>query len=135
MGLLVVVALGVAPALADAPAPAAVSVGPDGGPAIAGVVCSVLAGADYVPGVAADGSAVAPADLASEPSPVKAETTTIELSSRLAGRFGVPPADGAYNGRAIVGYVTVKDGQAYFNGKPLANDAKTALQSACAQKR
>jgi hypothetical protein len=136
MWILLPITLWAAPAMADpsAPAPAAVSLSPEGGPAVAGVVCSVL-GADYVPGVAADGSAVVPADLAQEPSPVKAETTTIELNSSLAGRFGVPAAGGAYAGKAIIGYVTVKDGQAYFNGKPLADDAKAALQSACAQKR
>ena len=141
IALLLIVALGAGPALADtsmpdpAPAPAAVSVAPGGRLEVAGAPCSALAGAEYVPGVAADGSAVAPADLPQEPSPVKAETTTIELSSSLAGRFGVPQAGGAYAGKAIVGYVTVKDGQAYFNGKPLAPDASAALRSACAQKR
>jgi hypothetical protein len=135
--ILPLVVLVAAPALAEtpAPAPAAVSLAPDGGLEVAGAPCAALAGAAYVPGVAPDGSAVAPADLPQEPSPVKAETTTIELSSGLAGRFGVPQAGGAYAGKAIVGYVTVKDGQAYFNGKPLAPDATAALQSACAQKR
>ena len=137
MGILLVVALTAAPALAEspAPAPAPVSVAPDGGLTIAGAPCSALSGADYVPGVAADGSAVAPADLPQPTSPVKAETTDIKISSSLAGRFGVPSAGGAYSGRAIVGYVTVKNGQAYFNGAPLAPDAAAAIQSACAQKR
>ena len=102
---------------------------------VAQVVCSVLAGADYVPGVAADGSAVAPADLPQEPSPVKAESTTVELDSNLASRFGVPQAGGAYRGKAVVGYVTVKDGKAYFNGAPLAPETSAALASACAAKR
>ena len=136
-GLLLTVVLAVTPALAEspAPAPASVSVAPDGGVTIAGAPCSALGGADYVSGVAADGSAVAPADLPQEPSPVKAETTDIKISSSLAGRFGVPPSGGAYSGRAIVGYVTVKNGQAYFNGAPLAPDAAAAIQSACARKR
>jgi hypothetical protein len=125
------------PAFADgpAPAPAAVSVAPNGGIQVTGAPCSALAGPDYVPGIAADGSAVAPADLPQEPSPVRAEAATIEINSSLAGKFGVPAAGGAYGGKTIIGYVTVHDGQAFFNGAPLAPDARAALVQACAAKR
>ena len=45
--------------------------------------------------------------------------------------IGVPATGGAYGAKAIYGYVTVKDGRAYFNGKPLAPDASAALVEAC----
>ena len=110
----------------------AVTRGPDGRIEVAGVPCSsLLAGAAYVPGVAVDGSAVAPADLPRDPSPISAEDTTVRIDGSLAGRFGVPATGGAYGAKAIYGYVTVRDGQAYFNGKPLAPDASAALADAC----
>ncbi|HUB95063.1 MAG TPA: hypothetical protein VL993_04050 [Stellaceae bacterium] len=92
---------------------------------------SLMAGADYVPGVAADGSSVAAADLPSAPSPVSADDTTVRIESSLAGRFGVPEKGGAYGAKAIIGYVTVHNGVAYFNGKPLPPDASAALIGAC----
>ncbi len=63
--------------------------------------------------------------------PITADDTKIRIASSLAGRFGVPAAGGVNGGKAIYGYVTVKDGHAYFNGKPLAPDASAALADAC----
>ena len=120
------------PAGAQAPPAGAVTRASDGKMEVAGVDCAALmAGADYVPGVAADGSAVAPADLPQLPSPISASDATIRIDGSFAGRFGVPASGGAYGAKAIYGYVTVRDGIAYFNGKPLAADASAALIGAC----
>ena len=102
-----------------------------GGVAITAPDCAALAaGADYVPGVDAAGHAVAPADLPGAVSAVKPETAAIEIDARLAARFGVR-GSGARTGRTVLGYVTVRDGRAYFNGAPLAPDADEALRAAC----
>jgi len=108
----------------------AVTAAPDGGVVIAAPPCAELVpGADYVPGVDASGNAVAPADLPTA-SKVKIDTPSIEINARLAGSFG-SPATGARLGRATIGYVTVRDGHAYFNGEPLAADANDAMIAAC----
>lgn len=110
--------------------PGAVTVAPDGNVVIAAPPCGELvSGADYVPGVDASGSPVAPADLP-HASAVKIDTPSIEINARLAGSFG-SPATGARLGRATIGYVTVRDGRAYFNGAPLAADANDAMIDAC----
>jgi hypothetical protein len=123
--VLVLVALAAGPALAESP-PA--STGNASAPANPDCVA---AGATYVPGVAADGSAVAPADLPQSPSPVADKGAPVEIDSHLAGQYGVPAPGGAYGGKAIIGYVTLKDGRAYLNGQPLAADAQAALAAAC----
>jgi hypothetical protein len=121
-----------AAASAQVPPKGGVTRAPDGSIDVAGVPCtSLMAGAGYVPGVAADGSAVAPADLPSDPSPITAADATIRIDSSLAGRFGIPATGGAYGAKAIYGYVTVQDGKVLFNGKPLAPDASAALADAC----
>ena len=38
---------------------------------------------------------------------------------------------GAWLPKAILGYVTVRDNQAYFNGQPLGGDRRAALIEAC----
>ncbi len=55
----------------------------------------------------------------------------IEINSRFAGRFGIPAAGGAYNAKAILGYVTIRDGRAFFNGTPLDGDTNAAIIAAC----
>jgi hypothetical protein len=120
------------PCAAQTPPAGAVTRTQDGHIEVTGVPCSsLMAGADYVPGVAADGGAVAPADLPRDPSPITADDATIRIDSSLAGRFGVPASGGTFGAKAIYGYVTVRDGRAYFNGKPLAPDASAALAEAC----
>jgi hypothetical protein len=126
-----------APALAASPtAPGGATLTPDGKLTVAGVPCAALgvnagAGAAYVPGVDVDGNAVAPADLPHAPSPVGANSVTIDIDQHLAGQFGIPAAGGAYYGKAVIGSVTLRDGQAYFNGQPLSPDASDAIVSAC----
>jgi hypothetical protein len=131
-----VVALVASPAFGETRAAGAVTVAPNGAVEIAGAPCDALVpGADYVAGVDVAGNAVAPADLAHAPSPVTANTIPIEIGSNLAGQFGIPTTGGAYRAKAVLGYVTVRDGTAYFNGAPLAADASAAVTAACRAQR
>jgi hypothetical protein len=129
-----------APAWADsvaAPPPGAVAKAPDGGLVMSSQICTALAaagpvvpGADYQPGVDVNGNAVAPADLPSNASPPAIDNFPIEINQRLAGKFNLP-ATGGVGGKAILGYVTLRDNKAYFNGQPLNADQSAALAEAC----
>ena len=117
---------GAFPALAQAP----VSAGPAGQVEISAAICQSLgADADYRAGVDVNGTTVAPADLPGS-STLGLAQSPIEINSRFAGRFGVP-VGGAYSAKAILGYVTVRDGHAFFNGAPLDGDADAAIIAAC----
>lgn len=129
LALAVLAALAAQPLLA-AEKGSAVAVTPDGALHISAVPCAA-----YVPGVDAEGHAVAPADLPSAPSPVTADNISIEIDARLAGQFGIPQTGGSYRAKGTVGYVTVENGKAYFNGKPLGDDASAAIAAACAGQR
>jgi hypothetical protein len=130
---------------ADAPPPGGVASTPNGGLVMSSQVCASLAapaansanlnsandgvpGADYQPGVDVNGNAVAPADLPSSGSNPSVDNFPIEIDQHLAHRFNLPPGTG---GRAVLGYVTVRNNQAYFNGKPLNGDQTAALAEAC----
>lgn len=131
------------PALAadtPAPPPGGVAAAPDGKLVMSSQVCATLAGAtannanggvpsaDYQPGVDATGNAVAPADLPSTPSMPTVDNFPIEIDQRLAHRFNLPPGG---NAKAVLGYVTIRGNQAYFNGQPLNADQTSALAEAC----
>jgi hypothetical protein len=134
-----------------APPPGGVAATPNGGMVMSSQVCAALAGnasgnaktssvnvgpdlgvpgADYQPGVDVNGDAVAPADLPSSASNPSVDNFPIEIDQRLAHRFNLPP--GA-NAKAVLGYVTVRNNQAYFNGQPLNADQTAALGEACQQ--
>lgn len=119
------------------PPPGGVAAAPNGGLVMSSQVCASLAGttptpgvpsADYQPGVDANGNAVAPADLPSTPSIPTVDNFPIEIDQQLANRFHLPPGAST---KAILGYVTVQDNQAYFNGQPLNADQTAALAEAC----
>ncbi|HEY3919062.1 MAG TPA: hypothetical protein VGL83_14800 [Stellaceae bacterium] len=126
-------------ALADnvpTPPPSGVAQAPNGALVISSQTCAELAaakpavpGADYQPGVDANGHAVTSADLpsSSAPSPT-VDNFPIEIDKRFKGSFKLPPGT---SGKAILGYVTVRGNQAYFNGQPLNADQSTAIAEAC----
>ena len=87
--------------------------------------------ADYQEGVDAEGRRVAPADLPSSAPPITIDNFPIEIKKDLAGKFNVPPSGGAYGAKAILGYVTLRDNRAYFNGQPMGEDQRAALVEAC----
>lgn len=130
-----------APAVAaNTPPPGGVAAAPNGGLVMSSQVCASLAGAsptnaaggvpsaDYQPGVDVHGNAVAPADLPSTPSTPTVDNFPIEIDQQLANRFHLPPGASA---KAVLGYVTVRGNQAYFNGQPLNADQTSALAEAC----
>ena len=125
-----------APAWADnvaTPPPGSVVKAPDGGLVISSQTCAALGAdvpsADYQPGVDVNGNSVAPADLPSSGSSSPAiDNFPIEIDQNLAGKFNLPPGASP---KAILGYVTVRNNQAYFNGQPLNADQNAALTAAC----
>jgi hypothetical protein len=135
--LALVLAIRATPVVADnvAPPPGGVAPTPNGGLVISSQVCATLAGAtpgvpsaDYQPGVDVNGSAIAPADLPSAPSSPSVDNFPIEIDQHLASRFNLPAGGSA---KAILGYVTLRGNQAYFNGQALNADQSAALAEAC----
>ena len=122
----------------QAPPPSAIEVAPDGRVVMSSDICASLGGeqpavpgAAYQPGVAANGQSVAPADLPSSAPPLQIDNFPIEIKSAFAGKFNVPAA-GAYQANAVLGYVTLRDNRAYFNGQPMGDDHwRAALLEAC----
>jgi hypothetical protein len=120
---------------APAPPPGGVASTPNGGLVMSSQVCASLGAppagvpsADYQPGVDVNGNAIAPADLPSSPSNPSLDNFPIEIDQQLANRFHLPPGASS---KAILGYVTVRGNQAYFNGQPLNADQTSALAEAC----
>jgi hypothetical protein len=120
------------------PPPGGVAVGADGRMVMSSGVCTVLAGlapavpgADYVPGVDVNGDAVAPADLPDSAPSLALENFPIEIGVNLKKRFGVSAGSQFFRGKAIVGLVTVREGNAYFNGAKLAQNEHELLLAAC----
>ena len=100
-------------------------------------ICAILGidpgvpSADYREGVDVNGRPVAPADLPSTTPPLKLDNFPIEISKDLAGKFNVPATGGAYAGKAILGFITLRENRVYFNGQPLGDDQRNALAEAC----
>jgi hypothetical protein len=118
-----------------APPPGGVSVSGDR-LAISPEVCGMLSalappvpGADYVPGVDARGNPVPPADLPSD-APV-IETLPIEIGPGLRRRFHVAAGSPLFRRQAILGVVTIREGRAWFNGAPLADNERDMMLAAC----
>lgn len=84
----------------------------------------------YTPGLDANGVAVAPADLPSIGVSGFNEVA-LQLTVDLRKRLGIELDKTLFPEGAELGYVTVRDGKAYFNGAPLAPDADAALASLC----
>lgn len=131
------------PGLEDAvtpPPPGGVSVSSSGRMVMSSSLCPALAGvaavpgAEYTPGVDVHGNAVAPADLPSTTRPLAVDNFPIEISVNLQRRYGIPANSTLFHGKAIIGYVTVKDGRAYFNGQPISDNEQDMLNAACKER-
>jgi hypothetical protein len=84
----------------------------------------------YKEGVDAAGRMVAPAGLATIRGPLFDEVA-IQLSVDLKRRLGIKLDETLFPQGAELGYVTVREGKAYFNGAPLAVGSDAALASLC----
>jgi hypothetical protein len=87
------------------------------------------AGAGYQPGVDATGRAVAPADLPGAPRP-RIDDFPIEITAPVNGgqAAGTQPL-------LRLGFVTIRNNRAYFNGQPLADPDLDQLVAACRERR
>jgi len=121
----------------EMPPPGSIEVLSSGKLVMSSDICATLSGAppvptaDYKEGVDVEGRRVAPADLPTEAPPLTVDNFPIEIRKDLAGKFNVPPSGGAYGAKAILGYVTLRDNRAYFNGQPMGEDQRAALIEAC----
>jgi hypothetical protein len=120
------------------PPPGGVSVSKDGRIVISSDLCPGLSGAepavpgaDYTPGVDVAGHAVAPADLPGGAPALKLDNFPIEISINLQKRFGIPAQSTLFQGKAIIGLVTLRDGRAYFNGEPISENEQNMMAAAC----
>jgi hypothetical protein len=116
---------------------------PPGGVAVAGdrlaispELCGMLSalspavpGADYVPGLDARGNPVAPADLPSDAPQIA--SPPIEIGVALRRRFHVASGSPLFRKKSVVGVVTIRDGRAWFNGAPLADNERDMMLAAC----
>jgi len=94
-------------------------------------------GVAYQPGVDVDGNAVAPAELggASEPLVGPEHEYRIDITTRLGDALSGPAGSGVdfvEDSEIGIGEVTVREGRAYFNGRPLDAQDEHARAAACA---
>lgn len=131
-GLLVAVlaAVAVAPALAET-----ITITEAGCAALVAHVAD--ADVAYRPGVDVDGEAVAPADLPGAPQVVLPDIVHIPITVDLARRFGIPATSDLFKAEAYIGTarVDLRDGRAWFNGKPLSDPEAHALARLCQEQR
>lgn len=87
----------------------------------------------FVPGVDVSGNAVVPADLNGGHSITAPEEVTIDIRLDLAQRLGLGEgvASALIGGEGVVGQVTVKGQDLYWNGSLLPRDNQAALLEAC----
>jgi len=120
-----------------APPSGGIEVASDGRLVMSSDICTTLAGeqpvprADYQQGVDVNGKPVAPADFPTSAPPIQLDNFPIEIKKDLAGKFNVPATGGNFGAKAILGYVTLRDNRAYFNGQPMGDDQRAALIEAC----
>jgi len=90
--------------------------------------------AEYEPGVDVHGDPVPPADLNAPSAVPDSESIPIRIRVDLQDRFDIPGDAELFDPQAEVGFVTVKDGTAYLNGKPLSDPDRAAVSDACRNK-
>jgi hypothetical protein len=106
---------------------------------VAPSVCDVIGhvndapGVAYTPGADVDGNAVAPADMAGGNAALNQAlaSTPIKITVDLQKRFGIPANAKLFQGEAEIGYVTIRDGQAYLDGQKLNVTEEGLLAAAC----
>jgi hypothetical protein len=134
--MLCVPALGATTAAAQSEGGGTINIGPQPCAEIAQL--SEAPGVAYTPGVDARGNEVAPADLTGSSDPAQSKTLTqlpVKITTALLRKYGFPASENPFQGRAGVGYVVVRDGKAYLDGRELSPPATALLADACRQKR
>ena len=90
-------------------------------------------GVEYKPGVDVYGRKVAPADLGN-PSPIKIpDVISFDLKVNLEELAGTPPSGpvGQAFGEPVLGRISIRGRQVYFNGKPLGGINQSELIQKC----
>jgi|SRR5579864_378658 len=120
-----------------APPSGGIEVASDGRLVMSSDICTTIAGeqpvpsADYQQGVDVNGKPVAPADLPTSAPSIQLDNFPIEIKKDLVGKFNVPATGGNFGAKAILGYVTLRDNRAYFNGQPMGDDQRAVLIETC----
>lgn len=93
----------------------------------------------YVPGVDVSGNPVVPADLGGGYGIMAPEEVNIDIRLDLAERLGLggddfsSGASALLSGEGVVGRVTVRGNDIYWNDRKLARDSYAALSAACGE--
>jgi hypothetical protein len=85
----------------------------------------------YQPGVDVHGNAVAPADLNGGSQLKLPEVIYIPLEVLIQDKYGIPANSVLYDATALVGVVSVRGNQVYFEDKLLSDPEIAALEAAC----
>lgn len=90
-------------------------------------------GVEYVPGTGVGGEPVLPADLNPVPAIRIPDNVYIPITVDLAARFGIPANSALFGADAYIGTarVSLRDGRAWFDGRPLSSDEQAALARLC----
>ena len=86
----------------------------------------------YKPGVDVNGNSVAPANLNNDPQIGVPKEIVIPITIDLQQRLGHSKTDRKYDSDAQIGVVTYRDGQVFYNGKPLqGGQTEIKIAAAC----
>ena len=85
----------------------------------------------YQPGVDVHGRPVAPADLGGGQQIQLPDVIYIPIEVLIQDKYGIPANSVLYDATALVGVVSVRGNQVYFEDQPLTDPEIVALEDAC----
>jgi hypothetical protein len=85
----------------------------------------------YQPGVDVHGRPVVPADLGGGQQIQLPDVIYIPIEVLIQDKFGIPANSVLYDATALVGVVSVRGNQVYFEDQPLTDPEIVALEEAC----
>ena len=85
----------------------------------------------YQPGVDVHGRPVAPADLNGGSQIELPDVIYIPIEVLIQDKYGIPANSVLYDATALVGVVSVRGNQVYFEDQPLTDPEIVALEEAC----
>ena len=85
----------------------------------------------YQPGVDVRGRPVAPADLGGGQQIQLPDVIYIPIEVLIQDKYGIPANSVLYDATALVGVVSVRGNQVYFEDQPLTDPEIVALEEAC----
>lgn len=88
-------------------------------------------GVEYQPGVSVRGKPVAPADIGGGYTITLPQEITIPITVDLDGAWRDQIAAGTLKAETLLGVVTIRDGQAFWNGHAIDAEAQEELREAC----